>query len=126
MTALTAQEINFSQLGREIGITPQTSKRWLKILEATFQWFALPPFSGNPIKRVSLRPKGHHSDTGLACYHARLSAAKMIGSHLLFGAFFASAMVQELHEQVILWGYRPPARDRKAEGQLPRREVDLP
>lgn len=29
MTALTAHEINYSQLGREIGITPQTSKRWL-------------------------------------------------------------------------------------------------
>lgn len=99
MTALTAQEINYSQLGREIGITPQTSKRWLKILEATFQWFALPPFSGNSIKRVSLRPKGHISDTGLACYHARISSPKMLTSNPLFGALFESAIVQELRKQ---------------------------
>lgn len=104
MTALTAQEINYSQLGREIGITPQTSKRWLKVLEATFQWFALPPFSGNPVKRVSLRPKGHISDTGLACYHARVSSPRMLASNPLFGTLFESAMVQELRKQVAAQG----------------------
>lgn len=104
MTALTAQEINYSQLGREIGITPQTSKRWLKILEATFQWRPLQPFSGNLIKRVSARPKGHISDTGLACYHARISSPKMLASHPLFGALFESAMMQEMHKQVSAQG----------------------
>lgn len=104
ITALTAQEINYSQLGREIGITPQTSKRWLQILEATFQWSALPAFSGNPVKRVSSRPKGYLSDTGLACYHARLSAPKMLGSHPLFGALFETAMVQELRKQIAALG----------------------
>lgn len=107
MTALTAQEINYSQLGREIGITPQTSKRWLKILEATFQWFELPPFSGNSIKRVSMRPKGHITDTGLACFHARVSSPKMLASHPLFGSLFESAMVQELCKQAAASGLRP-------------------
>jgi predicted AAA+ superfamily ATPase len=104
MTALTAQEINYSQLGREIGITPQTSKRWLKILEATFQWHSLPPFSGNLVKRVSARPKGYIADTGLACYHARVSSPKMLASNPLFGALFESAQVQELHKQVAAQG----------------------
>lgn len=105
ITALTAQEINYSQLGREIGITPQTSKRWLQILEATFQWTALPAFSGNAVKRVSSRPKGYLADTGLACYHARLSAPKMLGSHPLFGPLFETAMVQELRKQVAAQGF---------------------
>jgi len=105
ITALTAQEINYSQLGREIGITPQTSKRWLQILEATFQWTALPAFSGNPVKRVSSRPKGYLTDTGLACYHARLSAPKILGSHPLFGPLFETAMVQELRKQVAAQGF---------------------
>jgi predicted AAA+ superfamily ATPase len=73
MGALTAQEINYSQLGREIGMTPQTARRWLGIMEGTYQWFSLPAFSGNPAKRVSLRPKGHLADTGLACHHAQVS-----------------------------------------------------
>lgn len=104
MTALTSQEINYSQLGREIGMTPQTSKRWLRILEATFQWFTLAPFSGNPVKRVSSRPKGHISDTGLACYHARVSSPKMLVSNPLYGALFETAMVQELRKQVAAQG----------------------
>jgi len=122
MTALTAQEINYSQLGREIGITPQTSKRWLTILEATFQWFALPAFSGNPIKRVSLRPKGHLADTGLACYHARLSAPRRLGSHPLFSALFESAMVQELRKQAATLGISPSWSHWRSAGGA---EVDL-
>jgi len=122
MTALTAQEINYSQLGREIGITPQTSKRWLKILEATFQWFELPPFSGNPVKRVSMRPKGHICDTGLACYHARISSAKMLPSNPLFGALFESAMVQELYKQAAASGIRPAWYHWRSAGGA---EVDL-
>ena len=35
VSALTAQEINHSQLGRELGMTPQTAQRWLDILKAT-------------------------------------------------------------------------------------------
>lgn len=107
VTALTAQEINYSQLGREIGITPQTSKRWLKILEATFQWRELPAFSGNSVKRVSSRPKGHISDTGLACYHARVSSPRMLASNPRFGSLFESAMVQELYKQAAASGITP-------------------
>jgi predicted AAA+ superfamily ATPase len=122
MTALTAQEINFSQLGREIGITPQTSKRWLKILEATFQWFELPAFSGNVVKRVSSRPKGHSADTGLACYHARVSSPQMLAAHPLFGALFESAMVQELIKQAAASGIRPAWYHWRSAGGA---EVDL-
>ena len=41
--ALTAREVNHSQFGREIGVTPQTASRWLNILKATYQWLELPP-----------------------------------------------------------------------------------
>ena len=36
--ALSGQEINYSQLGREIGVTAQTAKRWLFALAASYQW----------------------------------------------------------------------------------------
>ena len=99
MGALSAQEINASQLGREIGMTPQTAQRWLRILEGTYQWFSLPAFSGNPTKRVVSRPKGYLSDTGLACFHAQISSPRSLGSHPLFGALFETAMVCELLKQ---------------------------
>ena len=122
MTALTAQEINYSQLGREIGIAPPTSKRWLRILEATYQWFALPAFSGNPVKRVSSRPKGHLADTGLACYHARMSAPAMLASHPLYGALFETAMVRELLKQAAFSGMAASWHHWRSSGGA---EVDL-
>ncbi len=36
--ALTAQEINSSQFGRELGVKPDTARTWTDLLTATFQW----------------------------------------------------------------------------------------
>ncbi len=104
MSALTAQEINHSQLGREIGITPKTAQRWLRMMQATFQWFELPAFFANRIKRVSKSPKGYLMDTGLACHHAAMSSPQALGSHPLFGALFETAMVCELRKTMAFMG----------------------
>ena len=98
-SALTAQEIHYSHLGREIGMTPQTARRWLAVLSGTFQWFEIPAFSGNTIKRVSGKPKGYFADTGLACYLAQLTTPSSLGGHPLVGALFETAMVHEIRKQ---------------------------
>jgi uncharacterized protein len=97
--ALTAQEVNYSQLGRDIGLTPQTAHRWLDILEATFQFITVPAFSGNTVKRVSGKPKGYLADTGLACTLQRISTANGLASHPLVGALFETFAVQEIIKQ---------------------------
>lgn len=104
MSALTAQEINHSQLGREIGINPKTAQRWLRMMQATFQWFELPPFFADRIKRVSKSPKGSLADTGMACHHAAMSSPQALSSHPLFGALFETAMVCELRKTLALIG----------------------
>lgn len=98
-TALTAQEINYSQIGRELGLTPQTARRWLDILKATFQWFELEPFSGCAVKKVSGKPKGYIVDTGLACAAQAISNPFAIGGHPLWGALFETAVVAEVRKQ---------------------------
>lgn len=96
--ALTAQEVNHSQLGRDIGITPQSAKRWLAVLKATFQWYEIPAFHGNAIKRISTKPKGYIADTGLACHLARISSPKALGGHPMLGAIFETAVASELRK----------------------------
>lgn len=96
--ALTAQEINFSQLGRELGITPQTAGRWLSMLSATFQWLQIPAYSGNTIKRISSRPKGHFADTGLACSLQAITSPKALAGHPLTGALFETAVASEIRK----------------------------
>jgi uncharacterized protein len=98
IAALTAQEINYSQLGRKIGLTPQTAKRWLNLLIQTFEWFEIPAFSNNNIKKVSLKSKGYFADTGQVCFSQMISTKETIGSHPLWGALFETAVVSEIRK----------------------------
>ncbi|MBN1905666.1 MAG: ATP-binding protein [Deltaproteobacteria bacterium] len=107
VAALTAQEINYSQVGRKLGLTPQTTRRWLDILKATFQWFELEPFSRNSIKKISGKPKGYISDTGLACAAQAISSPTAIGGHPLWGALFETAVVAEIRKQCSFMSPRP-------------------
>ncbi|NGX59224.1 MAG: hypothetical protein KR126chlam3_00371 [Chlamydiae bacterium] len=107
VAALTAQEINYSQLGREIGVTPQTSKRWLNLLMQTFEWFEIPAFSKNSTKKVSLKPKGYFADTGQVCFSQMISTAKAISSHPLWGALFENAVVGEIRKQCSIMSTPP-------------------
>ena len=97
--AMTAQEINHSQLGRDIGVTPQTASRWINILKATFQWIELSPYHGNTIKRISGKPKGYLTDTGLAAFLQRISSPEALAGHPLLGPLFETHVVMDLHRQ---------------------------
>ncbi len=105
--ALTAQEVNQRHLGREVGVTHQTARRWLDVLSATFQWIEVPAWSGNAVKRVSGRPKGYLADTGLACAAQAVSKPHAIGGHPLQGALFETAVFAEIRKQAALLSPRP-------------------
>jgi predicted AAA+ superfamily ATPase len=106
--ALTAQEVNCSQLGRDIGVTPQSARRWLATLAATFQWFEVPAYHGSTVKRVSAKGKGYLADTGLACSLQMISSPQALGGHPLTGALFETAVVAEIRKLSAAMG-TPPA-----------------
>lgn len=89
-SALTAQEINFAQLGREVDITPAIAKRWLALLKHTYLWIETPAYSGNTIKRLSQKPKGYVTDTGLGCYLQRIASPDSLIRSFARGAMFES------------------------------------
>jgi len=105
--ALTAQEVNFSQFGREIGITPRTARRWLSILSGTFQWYESPAWQGNTVKRVSSKPKGFLGDTGLVCHGQRISTPEALGGHPLLGSLFETAVINDVRSQTSLLPMEP-------------------
>ncbi len=105
--ALTGQEINHSQFGRELGVTPQTARRWLDLLTATFQWFEVPAFSGNAVKRVSGKGKGYIADTGFACWAQAISSPSSLGGHPLWGHLFETYIAGELRKQMSLLSPAP-------------------
>ena len=100
--ALAGQEVNYSQIGRDIGITPQTAKRWLNVLIQAFEWFEVPAYSNNVIKKVSDKPKGYFADTGQICYSQMISSHQALPSHPLWGHVFENAVVSEIRKLAML------------------------
>jgi predicted AAA+ superfamily ATPase len=97
--SLTAQEINSSQLGREIGISPQTARRWLDLLAYTYQWFELFPYHGNAIKRLSGKKKGYFKDTGFACYLQSIDSYESLARSPKLGSIFETWVVNYIVQQ---------------------------
>jgi len=88
LAALSAQEINYAQLGREIDVAGKTAQRWVGILNATYMWREVPAFSRNSIQKIASRPKGYLVDTGFACQLLRIQSAEQLRGHPLVGALF--------------------------------------
>ena len=65
--ARIGQLLNITSLGNECGISDNTAKRWLSILEASYIIFLLRPYHTNFGKRLVKTPKLYFYDTGLAC-----------------------------------------------------------
>lgn len=96
--ALSGQEINYSQLGREIDVTPQTAKRWLFALMASYQWREILPLHNNTIKRISEKRKGILTDSGVACQLLRVRSPEDLTVHPSLGAIFETWVVNHLHQ----------------------------
>ena len=120
--ALTAQEVNASQFGREVGVSPRTARLWLDILAACYQWRELPAYHGNAVKRVSGRPKGYLGDTGLACWLQRISSPVALAGHPLVGSVFETMVVNSLVAEASILSSSPRAWHWRSTGGA---EVDL-
>ena len=105
--ALTAQEVNASHLGRELGITPQMARRWLDMLRGTYQWHDVSAWSNNAVQRVSKKPKGYSCDSGLVCSSLRISSPQALADHPSFGAVFETAVLAELRKQIATLASKP-------------------
>lgn len=93
LAVLTAQEANYSHLGRELGISPTTALRWKNLLEGTYQLHEIWPYYGNAIKRLSKKSKLYFCDTGLACYLQKMSSPETLAGHPHLGPLFETACV---------------------------------
>lgn len=90
------QLLNLSQLGSEAGVTHNTAKAWLSILEASYILFQLQPHYRNFNKRLIKTPKLYFYDTGLAVWLLSIREAGQVGTHPQRGALFENWVVSEM------------------------------
>lgn len=101
------QIINFSDLGRDCGISYQTAKSWISILEASFIIFMLPPFYKSYSKRLIKSKKLYFYDTGLACSLLNVETSEQLINHYLRGGLFESYIISELIKMRVNQGKQP-------------------
>lgn len=68
MAFRTGGLLNLSDLSRETGLPFTTLRRYMSLLEVTYQVFLLTPYHANIGKRLVKTPKLFMNDTGMACY----------------------------------------------------------
>jgi len=61
------QLLNYTGLANDAGISPNTAKAWLSILESSYILYRLQPFHRNFNKRLVKSSKLYFYDTGIAC-----------------------------------------------------------
>jgi uncharacterized protein len=94
--ARTGQMLNLSALAADCGITHNTAKSWISILEASYLVVLLPPWHRNLGKRLVKTPKLYFLDTGLAAWLAGARNASDLELGSLRGALFETWVVSEL------------------------------
>lgn len=94
MTALmTGSLLNYSELGKEAGITANTAIRFVNYLEKSYQGLLLNPWSRNSLKRLVKSPKLHYLDPGV-------QKAIIQKRGLLTGNEYESAVIAEIYKQL--------------------------
>ncbi|MBI5510413.1 MAG: ATP-binding protein [Deltaproteobacteria bacterium] len=103
----TGQVLNLSALGGDCGVSHNTARAWLSVLEASYILFRLPPWHRNLKKQLTKAPKLHFFDSGLACHLLGLRQPSDLVHHPLRGALFESFVVAEAYKARVNHGLAP-------------------
>lgn len=112
----SAQLVQLSTLGADAGVTHNTAKAWLSVLETSFLVFRLPAFHAKLGKRLVKTPKLHFVDTGLLCFLLGIREPAELAAHPLRGPIFETWVASEILKSRLNAGLPPSLsfyRDRK-------------
>lgn len=112
----TGQLLNYSDISRDLGLRLTTLRRYMNLLELTYQMFLLRPYFTNVGKRLVKTPKVYLGDTGMACHLAAADSWSILERQGRMGAVVETWVAAELRKLVAatdprlgLWYWRPHA-----------------
>ncbi|MBR3611385.1 MAG: ATP-binding protein [Oscillospiraceae bacterium] len=107
------QMLNIHDIAQDVGVSDDTAKRWLQVLEKSDIIFYLRPYSNNLLKRTIKTPKMYFFDTGLIAYLTRYSSPEILQNGAINGAILENYVVSEIiksyhncAEECLIWYYR--------------------
>ncbi len=91
----TGQIVNYSSIGDDLGISHNTVKSWMTVLETSNLIYRLRPFYKNFSKQIVKSPKIYFCDSGLLCYLLGIENPDSITRHFLKGGIFENFVIGE-------------------------------
>lgn len=101
------QIVNFQSLANDTGVSLNTIKSWLSVLEASYIVYLHKPHYNNLNKRITKTPKLYFYDTGLACSLLQIQSKEQLYSHYLVGGLFENFVLNEMNKTYLNKGLKP-------------------
>ena len=91
----TAGVLNLSSIADDVGVSHNTVKAWIGLLQTSHLVFLLPSYHRNFNKQITKNPKLYFTDPGLASYLLGIESISAIDTHPLKGALFENMVIVE-------------------------------
>jgi len=102
IASLTGQEINYSSIGKAVGVDHKTIQTWLGILEAGNIIHFLQPYNEQSmVKRVVKRPKLYFWDVGLASHLLGYNDVSTLINGPFYGRLLETYIINEILKSYI-------------------------
>lgn len=98
----TGNLLNISDLARDAQLTTSSARRYLGLLEQTYQVFTVRPYFANVGKRLVKTPKVYVTDSGLGCHLAAVDSWETLERQQRVGAIVETFAAGELRKLLAL------------------------
>jgi len=120
--ARTGQILNLSEISRDVGVSVPTIKKWISILEASYQIYLLHPHFRNFGKRIIKSPKIYFLDPAIASFLMGLHNREPLLNGPMMGHLFETAVISEWVKAFYHRGEKPELYYWRSKSGL---EIDL-
>jgi len=104
----TAQTLSLSDLSRDVGVSPNTIKSWISVLQASHIIHLLEPYYRSIGKRLVKSPKLYFLDTGLAAHLMGLFSWQEISNSPMAGALWETYAFTQIQRRLLSQGISNP------------------
>jgi predicted AAA+ superfamily ATPase len=94
-------------MASDCGITHNTAKEWISILEASYIVFRVAPYFNNLGKRLVKTPKLYFYNTGLTTYLLGIKTTEQLSVHPHRGSIFETCIASEIMKSAFHSGTTP-------------------
>lgn len=101
VAARTGKVLDYTSIANDVGVSADTVKLWVSILEITDIIVLLHPYYNSHLNRAIKSPKLYFRDTGLAAYLTSWLTSETLRNGAMSGAFFETFVVNEIAKSYV-------------------------